>query len=114
VTDIHLDHDVLSALQEVMEEEYPILLDTFLQDSETRLTQLRETQDPDQLLSAAHSFKGSSSNMGATRLAELCNELEQRAKQKSLAGIEELVGEIDGEFAIVRRLYREERQRFHC
>ncbi len=114
MTDIHLDHDVLNALQEVMEDEYPTLLDTFLQDSETRLTQLHGTQDPDQLLSAAHSFKGSSSNMGARRLAELCSELEQRAKQKSLAGIEQLVGEIDGEFAIVRRLYSEERQRFHC
>ncbi|ROM93367.1 Hpt domain-containing protein [Pseudomonas brassicacearum] len=111
MTDIHLDHDVLSALQEVMEDEYPILLDTFLQDSEERLTQLRKTHDPDQLLSTAHSFKGSSSNMGATRLAELCSELELRAKQKSLAGIEELVGEIDGEFAIIRPLYEAERQR---
>ena len=49
--------------------------------------------------------------MGATRLAELCHELEQRAKQKSLEGIEALVGEIDGEFAIVRPLYEAERQR---
>ncbi|EXF93868.1 sensor histidine kinase [Pseudomonas fluorescens HK44] len=114
MTDIHLDHDVLNTLKEVMEDQYPILLDTFLQDCETRLTQLRGTQDPDQLLSAAHSFKGSSSNMGAKRLAELCGELELRAKQESFAGIEKLVGEIDGEFAIVRRLYREERQRFHC
>ncbi|MGE8176403.1 Hpt domain-containing protein [Pseudomonas fluorescens] len=114
MTDIHLDPEVLSTLEEVMEDEYPMLLDTFLRDSETRLTELRGTQDPELLLSTAHSFKGSSSNMGATRLAELCNELEQRAKQKSLAGIEKLVGEIDGEFAIVRRLYREERQRFHC
>ncbi|TVT85625.1 Hpt domain-containing protein [Pseudomonas sp. H3(2019)] len=114
MTDIHLDHDVLSALQEVMEDEYPTLLDTFLQDSEERLTQLRKSQDPDQLLSTAHSFKGSSSNMGALRLAELCSQLELRAKEKQIFGIEKLVGEIDGEFAIVRRLYREERQRFHC
>ena len=43
--------------------------------------------------------------MGAIRLAELCHELEQRAKERVLEGIEELVGEIDGEFAIVRPLY---------
>jgi len=111
VTDTHLDRDVLSALQEVMEDEYPVLLDTFLCDSEERLNLLREAADADQLGATAHSFKGSSSNMGALRLASLCDELEQRAKQKSLAGIEKLVGEIDGEFAIIRPLYEAERQR---
>jgi HPt (histidine-containing phosphotransfer) domain-containing protein len=111
VTDTHLDRDVLSALQEVMEDEYPVLLDTFLADSEERLTLLRKAADADQLGAAAHSFKGSCSNMGAIRLASLCNELEQRAKQKSLSGIEELVGKIGGEFAIVRPLYEAERQR---
>ncbi|MHC8371027.1 Hpt domain-containing protein [Pseudomonas sp. MDT1-85] len=111
MADTHLDRDVLSALQEVMEDGYPELLDTFLADSEERLTLLRKAENAEQLMNAAHSFKGSSINMGAIRLAELCNELEQRAKQKSLEGIETLVGEIDGEFAIVRPLYEAERQR---
>ncbi len=52
--------------------------------------------------------------MGAIRLAELCGELEQRAKQPSLGGIEKLVSEIDSEFACVRKLCREEREGFHC
>nr|WP_218627817.1 Hpt domain-containing protein [Pseudomonas sp. dw_612] len=94
-----------------MEDEYPTLLDTFIADSEERLRVLRKADDAAQLMNAAHSFKGSSSNMGAIRLAELCDELEQRAKHRSLAGIEKLVGEIDGEFAIVRPLYEAERQR---
>jgi HPt (histidine-containing phosphotransfer) domain-containing protein len=111
VADTHLDRDVLSALQEVMEDEYPVLLDTFLADAEERLVLLHKTGDAQQLMNAAHSFKGSSSNMGAVRLAELCHELEQRAKHKNLSGVEKLVGEIDGEFAIVRRLYEAERQR---
>jgi HPt (histidine-containing phosphotransfer) domain-containing protein len=111
VADTHLDRDLLNALQEVMEEGYPELLDTFIADSEERLRVLRNADDAAQLMSAAHSFKGSSSNMGAVRLAELCHELEQRAKQKCPAGIEKLVGEIDGEFAIVRPLYEAEKQR---
>lgn len=111
MADTHLDRDVLSALQEVMEGEYPTLLDTFIADSEERLRVLRKAEDTAQLMNAAHSFKGSSSNMGAIRLAELCSELEQRVRQESLAGIEKLVGEIDGEFAIVRPLYEAERQR---
>jgi HPt (histidine-containing phosphotransfer) domain-containing protein len=102
---------VLSALQEVMEDEYPELLDVFLRDSEERLLTLRTADDALLLMNTAHSFKGSSSNMGAVRLAELCHELEQRARQKSLAGIDKLLGEIDSEFAIVRPLYEAERRR---
>ncbi|MHC8367988.1 Hpt domain-containing protein [Pseudomonas sp. ZT5P21] len=111
MADTHLDRDVLSALQEVMEDEYPVLLDTFLSDSEERLGLLHKAGDAEALGAAAHSFKGSCSNMGALRLAQLCNELEQRVKQKPLEGIEKLVGEIDGEFAIIRPLYEAERQR---
>lgn len=111
MADTHLNIDVLIALEDVMEDEYPTLLETFIADSEERLCVLRKAENAAQLIEAAHSFKGSSSNMGATRLAELCGDLEQRAKQKNLFGIEELVGEIDSEFAFVRPLYEAERQR---
>jgi HPt (histidine-containing phosphotransfer) domain-containing protein len=111
VADTHLDRDVLIALQEVMEEEYPMLLDTFLADSDARMKQLHKARDAETLGATAHSFKGSCSNMGAICLAQLCNELEQRSKQKSLEGIEQLVEEIDREFAIIRPLYEAERQR---
>ncbi|KPG90277.1 histidine kinase [Pseudomonas sp. RIT-PI-q] len=111
MADTHLDRDVLNALQEVMEDEYPMLLDTFLADSEERLDLLRKAEDAAQLMNTAHSFKGSSSNMGAVRLAELCHELEQLAKGRKLSDIESLVGEIDREFALVRPLYEAERQR---
>jgi len=114
VSNQHLDYDVLSALQEVMEEEYPLLLDTFLTDSEVRLNELHRATDPQQLGQAAHSFKGSSSNMGATQLADLCRQLEERVKHPPLNDIEDLVNRIDHEFAEVRRLYRDERQRFPC
>ncbi|WP_338920058.1 Hpt domain-containing protein [Pseudomonas silesiensis] len=111
MADTHLDRDVLSALQEVMEDGYAELLDTFLADAEERLVLLRKADDALELMNAAHSFKGSSSNMGAVRLAALCHELEQRAKNKNLSGVEKLVGEIDGEFALVRPLYEAECRR---
>lgn len=107
----HLDHDVLSALRDVMEEQYAELLETFLEDSEERLRVLRKAEDVSQLINAAHSFKGSSSNMGAVRLARLCGKLEQLAKGDAPQGLTKLVGEIDGEFAVVRPFYEAERQR---
>lgn len=113
----HLDYRVLGGLQEVMEAEYPILLDTFLKDSEQRLVQLHhalaaQVSGLPALGMAAHSLKGSSGNMGATRLAELCQQLEERAQCNELTGVDELLRKIDVEFITVRRLFNVERQRF--
>ncbi|MBZ9780736.1 Hpt domain-containing protein [Pseudomonas sp. REP124] len=113
MADTHLDPDVLSALRDVMEDEFSTLIDTFLTDSEQRLRQLAVAVEPTQLLETAHSFKGSSSNMGAIRLAELCHDLEYRAKERNLSGVESLIAEISREFAFIRPLYEEERQRSH-
>ncbi|CAI8934655.1 histidine phosphotransfer protein HptB [Pseudomonas sp. IT-P74] len=109
--DTHVDRDVLSALQEVMEEGYPDLLDIFLADSEERLKVLRAADSAALLVATAHSFKGSSSNMGALRLTELCHQLEQQARSLPRPAVQELVGEIDREFAGIRPLYEAERQR---
>ncbi|EJM69198.1 Hpt domain-containing protein [Pseudomonas sp. GM55] len=109
--DTHVDRSVLSALQEVMEDGYPDLLDIFLADSEERLKVLRATDSAALLVETAHSFKGSSSNMGAARLTELCHQLEQQASSSPCTGVQELVREIDREFADIRPLYEAERQR---
>ena len=106
-----VDRGVLSILQEVMEEGYADLLDIFLADSEERLDVLRTADSTALLVATAHSFKGSSSNMGAVRLTELCHRLEQQASSSSCTGVQELVREIDREFAAIRPLYEAERQR---
>ncbi|PWB33584.1 histidine kinase [Pseudomonas sp. SDI] len=111
MSDIQIDRKVLSDLQVVMEEGYQHLLETFLDDSEKRLAQLHEAKSAEELSMAAHSFKGSSSNMGALALAELCRQLEERVKQRPLYGIEDLINQIDREYADVRQLYRDECQR---
>jgi len=111
----HLDTSVLVTLQEVMEAEYPVLLDTFLVDSEERLRLLQaacRSGEAESLRQAAHSFKGSCSNMGAALLAELCREMEESAGRDQLDQAPVLIERIEREFAIVRILYRAERQRW--
>lgn len=115
MSDIHLDSTVLLALQDVMEDEYPVLLDTFLIDSEERLLSLRRAEqatDAQSLRLAAHSFKGSCSNMGALMLAGLCRQLEEAARREQLEQAPELVEQVEREFAIVRILLKSERQRY--
>ncbi|WP_219266164.1 Hpt domain-containing protein [Pseudomonas sp. Xaverov 259] len=110
--EIHLDPDVLTGLQEVMESEYPKLLDTFLDDSQKRIDALRKSRgDAKALGRIAHSFKGSSGNLGAVRLAQLCQRLEAESVELT-ADLGALVDQIDHEFALVRPLYESERQRF--
>lgn len=112
MAEIHLDPHVLSGLQEVMESEYPKLLDTFLDDSQKRVEALRKARDDAKALGRiAHSFKGSSGNLGAVRLAQLCQRLEVESAE-AVTDLGALVDQIDHEFALVRPLYESERQRF--
>lgn len=106
--DMHIDHQVLSDLQDVMEGGYQQLLETFLEDSERRLSQLHGAKNATELGLAAHSFKGSSSNMGAVGLAALCQQLEERVRQSPLYGIEDLINRIDQEYREVQCFYRGE------
>lgn len=113
MVDLHLDPAVLSGLQEVMEGEYPKLLDTFLDDSQKRVEALRKARDDAKALGRiAHSFKGSSGNLGAVRLAQLCQRLEAESVGSAVGDLGELVDQIDREFALVKPLYETERQRF--
>lgn len=119
---VHVDYTVLNTLQEVMEDEYLTLIKVFLNDSDQRLALLRQgarskqacTASPNlsELGLAAHSFKGSSSNMGAMRLSELCRQLEERVRHQAFDGLEELVGLIDSEYQVIRQVFDAERQTF--
>ncbi|MBA6099910.1 MULTISPECIES: Hpt domain-containing protein [Pseudomonas] len=111
MTDMHIDHRVLNDLREVMEDGYLKLVETFLEDSECRVGQLHAAKSAPELRAAAHSFKGSSSNMGAMVLASLCQQLEERAQRPPLYGIEDLISRIDLEYKEVERFYRAEKAR---
>ncbi len=116
MSDAHLDSTVLASLQDLMEGEYPVLLDTFLADSEERVRLLAgalQMKDAQLLRLTAHSFKGSCSNMGASSLANLCKQLEDQGERHSFDSAADLVEQINREFAIVRILMKSERQRFH-
>ena len=115
----HVDLTVLGTLRDVMEGEYPALLHIFIKDSEQRVRDLnRLMQSPGfssagdsrlhQLGLMAHSFKGSSGNMGAAHLAGLCRDLEDLARTQAAASdsqISLLVQAIEDEFRVVRDVF---------
>lgn len=81
------------------------LVAQYVQEARDRLAALHEAgekADARALLSAAHSLKGSSSIMGAKRMAGLCEELEEQARLNDMKGARMLVGQLEKEFERVR------------
>lgn len=130
---IHLDDSVLSTLRDVMEDEYPTLLEVFLKDSDERIHALHQWVSPRDAVAdppssgqsdpldlkalgmTAHSFKGSSSNMGAVQLADLCRQLEELARSAEPIApfsLVQLTHQIDHEYQWVRRVFDAELQLF--
>lgn len=100
----HLDHEIISSLRDVMEDDFPLLIETFITDSQERIGNLHTLvtgAEADEIRRAAHSFKGSSSNIGAARLAELCKEVEMAALENKLADLPKSVMDIEAEFNAV-------------
>ena len=74
-----MDLNVQQGLRELMQDDYALLLETFLADADNRLRQLHDAlgkDDMDAFRQAAHSFKGSCGNMGALAMEQACLEAE--------------------------------------
>jgi HPt (histidine-containing phosphotransfer) domain-containing protein len=100
----HLDEDALAELKDVMEDEFELLIKTYLADSQSRMSALRDAcdrQDPDLFAKAAHSFKGSCINIGAPRLGDICLQAEQLGKTGDLASAPGLLAQMEEEFSVV-------------
>lgn len=79
-----VDTDVLAALHDLMQDDFPLLVDTFTADAAHRLEQLQRhlyAAEWQGLRHSAHSFKGSCGNMGALALQQACLQLEHAAEQ---------------------------------
>jgi HPt (histidine-containing phosphotransfer) domain-containing protein len=105
----HLDLDALHTLKQVMENDFSLLVDTFIQDSSSRIATLRQLvqgNDADLIRRTAHSFKGSSSNLGALQLSALCSAIEKKALAGNFNGLAADLAELENEFAKVEQSLR--------
>ena len=74
----------------------------FLEDTPLRITELEESLqagDVTRFTRAAHSIKGSSSNLGAMALRAAAEKLEHQARSDGLANVETLLASVKTEFA---------------
>jgi HPt (histidine-containing phosphotransfer) domain-containing protein len=107
----HLNLSAIAELREVMEEDFNFLIETFLQDSEERITQLKSAfnnGDATEFGRAAHSFKGSCTNIGLPRLADFCLVAEKTGKEGDLSKGAEMIENIESEYHIASQLLEKE------
>lgn len=99
---------MLDELKMLMEDDFSILLETYIQDSDQRLEALDSaitSSNSSEVRELAHSFKGSSANLGAQPLADICMKLETMGREGSLAGADVAYEELKNEYNQVRAYF---------
>jgi CheY-like chemotaxis protein/HPt (histidine-containing phosphotransfer) domain-containing protein len=102
-----LDPDVLAGLRELGDAELLAeLVELFVDDAPSRISALRdafEKDDAEAVERIAHTLKGSCGNMGALRLAEICENLQVIGHSGDLSEASELIEQLEAEFGRVRQ-----------
>ncbi len=104
-----IDREVINRLRKLTRETSPAFLpemiDLFIKDSPARINKMKEAfwhDDADALAQAAHSLKGSSGQVGARRMHDLCDIIEERSRAGSMHGATALLMTLEEEFGRVR------------
>ncbi|WP_396587200.1 Hpt domain-containing protein [Bermanella sp. R86510] len=101
----HIDHQQMEDLKEIMEDDFQNLIETFLDDADSKLTELQSAlnnNDSAQVGALAHSLKGSSSNICAHPLSEVCAQLEKLGKAGDMESAKTVLNNVEAELSAVR------------
>ncbi|TQV86709.1 Hpt domain-containing protein [Aliikangiella coralliicola] len=106
-----LDLQIIDELKLIMGDDIGMLLETYFSDSVIKIQELSEiaershsevTDDSDIIRRTAHSLKGSSKNVGAKNLAQLCELLETNARNNQLENLSIQVEDITQAFEVFK------------
>jgi CheY-like chemotaxis protein/HPt (histidine-containing phosphotransfer) domain-containing protein len=104
-----LDESALGQIRALQRPGAPDLLSKiiglYLESSVDLLQQVREATargDSEALWRAAHSLKSSSANLGATQLAAVCSELEQKSRERRMADAPSVLQQLEKAYAQAR------------
>ena len=110
-TEKSMDLSVLSGLLYLQEEGEPDIVEemmsAYLSDAPARISEIRssvEQNNPEALSMSAHRFKSSSFQMGASRMGEICYQLEIKGEEGALDGAKELFVDLEKEFEVFQKI----------
>lgn len=81
------------------------IIGIFLEDTPARIAELRESLtsgDTIRFTRAAHSIKGSASNLGANQLRVIAGDLEHRSKSDGLGTLVTTIDQLDASFQVAK------------
>ena len=97
-----IQSEVLIELKEILADDFPELVTTYLEDAMQRMDRLETAiaaSDASNVKLEAHSLKGASANIGARNLADLCAEMENQGEAERLEQAPELFSKIRSQFS---------------
>ncbi len=114
-----IDLETLAGFRELQDGDAPDivgeLIDLYLKDSKRRFSEIERAlgrADAPALTDAAHALKGSSLNLGARPLGDLCRRIEEACSQGSIGTAAGLVLKLEQELSRVSRALRSHRSRW--
>jgi HPt (histidine-containing phosphotransfer) domain-containing protein len=81
------------------------IIGIFLEDTPQRIAELDQclaSFDQPKFTRAAHSIKGSASNLGATKVREVAEQLEHQSRNSGLNGLDQLLATLGNEYAAAK------------
>lgn len=101
-----IDNEILGTLQEAMGEDFPELVNVFIQDSESLLNNLPgsvASGDSKEVSRMVHSLKSTSANFGMMGFSEICKNLEDQADNGDLSTATSQINELKEIFGHARK-----------
>lgn len=104
-----LDREMIENLRMILGEKFGRLTTTYISDCEQRVTRLHDaikSGDFSAIVQESHGLKGSSRNIGANALADLCAQVEEKSKRGESEGLPMLFAGVQKNFAAVSNALR--------
>jgi CheY-like chemotaxis protein len=96
-----IDASTISVLQQIDDRLLREVIDIYVSEAPKRIASIRDAiskRDPQLLAAAAHALRSSSGNVGASRVREICAELEKIGRSGEITGAPKLVEELVAEY----------------
>jgi HPt (histidine-containing phosphotransfer) domain-containing protein len=92
--DHYIDTYKIVELKNLLDDSFPMLVNTFLSDTDLQILKLEESilkLDYSEIRKIAHSIKGASANMGAKYLSALSGQIEENCKNNQYDTIKQTI-----------------------
>ena len=101
--------ETLSELREILDDEFPLLITTYVDDADQRMIRLRaaiEAGDAEQIKAESHALKGSSRNLGANPVGDLFAKMEVLGNSGQLDDVSNLLADIEASLLTTQNYLR--------